>query len=178
MSRTIELKSILSPSEMVRRIERERRPTSKSSYCQFSAFQIAISSCFAGSGFGFCTISSERLRGWLALGQQNMFAVHHDLAALIEDFAGLDDAAVFRAIRLFLFFLDRDTRVNRVADENGLGKSQAVVAVSKRGGIDLAGGEADADGKRHGAMRDAAAERRGARELLIHVMREKISSVA
>src|ERR1700726_563959 len=49
------LNNMLSPSEIVRRIERARLPTSKSSYNQFSAFQMAISRCFAGSGFGFFT---------------------------------------------------------------------------------------------------------------------------
>src|SRR4029077_4471212 len=55
MSRTIALNNMLSPSEMVRRIERARLPTSKSSYSQFSAFQMGISLCLAGSGFGFFT---------------------------------------------------------------------------------------------------------------------------
>src|SRR5258708_19539074 len=52
------LNSMLSPSEIVRRIERARLPTSKSSYNQSSAFQMAISLCLAGSGFGFFTGSS------------------------------------------------------------------------------------------------------------------------
>src|ERR1700738_3017641 len=49
------LNNMLSPSEIVRRIERARLPTSKSSYNQFSAFQMEISLCLAGSGFGFFT---------------------------------------------------------------------------------------------------------------------------
>src|ERR1700739_5019925 len=53
MSRTMELNNMLSPSEIVRRIERARLPTSKSSYNQLSAFQMEISLCLAGSGFGF-----------------------------------------------------------------------------------------------------------------------------
>src|ERR1700677_398871 len=56
MSRTMALNNMLSPSEMVRRIERARLPTSKSSYNQSSAFQMEISLCFAGSGFGFFTV--------------------------------------------------------------------------------------------------------------------------
>src|SRR5579864_4038182 len=55
MSRTMELNNMLSPSEIVRRMERARSPISKSSYNQFSAFQMQISLCLAGSGFGFFT---------------------------------------------------------------------------------------------------------------------------
>src|SRR5580692_664633 len=55
MSRTMALNNMLSPSEIVRRIERARLPTSKSSYNQSSAFQMEISLCLAGSGFGFFT---------------------------------------------------------------------------------------------------------------------------
>src|SRR5260370_38167864 len=55
MSRTMELNNMLSPSEIVRRIERARLPTSKSSYSQSSEFQMEISLCLAGSGFGFFT---------------------------------------------------------------------------------------------------------------------------
>src|SRR5580704_7279897 len=58
MSRTMALNNMLSPSEIVRRIERARLPTSKSSYSQSSAFQMEISLCLAGSGFGFFTGSS------------------------------------------------------------------------------------------------------------------------
>src|ERR1700722_306757 len=56
MSRTIALKAMLSPSEIVRRMERARKPISKSSYFQSSAFQIRISLCLTGSGFGFCMV--------------------------------------------------------------------------------------------------------------------------
>src|SRR5258708_5659846 len=62
MSRTMELNNMLSPSEIVRRIDRARLPTSKSSYNQSSAFQTEISLCLAGSGFGFFTASSLLLR--------------------------------------------------------------------------------------------------------------------
>src|ERR1700723_744597 len=55
MSRTMALNNMLSPSEIVRRIERARLATSKSSYNQSSAFQMEISLCLAGSGFGFFT---------------------------------------------------------------------------------------------------------------------------
>src|SRR5580658_1746338 len=55
MSRTIALNNMLSPSEIVRRIDRARLPTSKSSYNQSSAFHIEISLCLTGSGFGFFT---------------------------------------------------------------------------------------------------------------------------
>src|SRR5262249_1210081 len=68
---------MLSPSEIVRRIERARLPTSKSSYSQSSAFQIAISLCFVGSGFGFftgalslsCDLASRRMLSDVALVQ-------------------------------------------------------------------------------------------------------------
>src|SRR6266566_2456856 len=53
MSSTIALNNMLSPSEMVRRIERARLPSSKSSYNQSSAFQMGISLCLAVSGLGF-----------------------------------------------------------------------------------------------------------------------------
>ena len=68
--------------------------------------------------------------------------------------------------------------MNRVADEYRLGKAKAIIAIGERGGIDLAGGEADADGEGHGAVGDAAAEGRGAGEFFIHVMREEIAAVA
>src|SRR6516162_7755899 len=61
MSSTMALNNMLSPSEMVRRIERARFPTSKSSYNQSSAFQMGISLCWAGSTLGLFTGSpSER----------------------------------------------------------------------------------------------------------------------
>src|SRR5258708_29945432 len=58
----MEMNKMLSPSEIVRRIDRARLRTSKSSYNQSSAFQTEISLCLAGSGFGFFTASSLLLR--------------------------------------------------------------------------------------------------------------------
>ncbi len=60
----------------------------------------------------------------------------------------------------------------------GFGKRKTIVPVRERGGIDLAGGEADADRERHRAVGDALAEGSVAREFLVHVMREKIAAVA
>src|SRR5258706_755215 len=59
MSSTSALNCMLSPSLIVRRMERRRLPMTMSSYNQFSAFQTGISLCFAGSGLGFFIISIE-----------------------------------------------------------------------------------------------------------------------
>ena len=45
-----------------------------------------------------------------------------------------------------------------LADDMGLGKAQPLIAIGEGQRVDLAGGEPDADGKGHGAMRDALAE--------------------
>src|SRR5437899_2951149 len=53
MSSTSALNCIDSPSEMVLRIERILSPMRRSSYIQFSAFQIGMAACVDGSGLGF-----------------------------------------------------------------------------------------------------------------------------
>src|SRR5579863_2576773 len=67
MSSTMALNNMLSPSETVRRIERARWPTWKSSSSQSSAFHTRISLCLAASGLGLITnspsASGDRLCG-------------------------------------------------------------------------------------------------------------------
>src|ERR1700685_4598824 len=106
-----------------------------------------------------------------------MLAIHDDFAALIDYFARFDHATGIRTLGVWLLFFDRDARVNRVADKNGLRKAQAVVSVSESDGVDLAGGEADANRKRHRPVGDALAEGGFAREFRVHVMWKVVSTM-
>src|SRR5271154_3474430 len=112
------------------------------------------------------------------LDDQDVLAIHDDFAVLVDYFARFDHATGIRALGVWLLFFDRDSRVNRVTDKNGLRKAQAVVSVSESDGIDLAGGEADSDGERHRAVGDALAEGSFTRKFRVHVVREIISRVA
>lgn len=113
----------------------------------------------------------------LSLREKNVLAIHHDFAALIENFAGFDDTTVSGPLGLFVFFLDGDASVNGVADEDRLGKAEALVAVGEGDRINLRGGEADTDCESHGAVGDTAAEWSGAGKFLVDVMREKIAAM-
>jgi hypothetical protein len=107
-----------------------------------------------------------------------VFAIHDDLAALVDYFTGFDHATAIGALGVWLLFFNGDARVDRIADEHRFRKAQAVVSVSESDGIDLAGGEADSDGERHRAVGDALAEGSFARKFGVHVMWEIISGVA
>src|ERR1700739_3137815 len=96
---------------------------------------------------------------------------------LIDYLARFDYPTVIRALTVWLFFFERDARVDCVADENRFRKAQAVVSVGESNRVDLAGGQADSNGERHGPVGDALAERGFAREFRVHVMREVISGM-
>src|SRR5580700_2581975 len=97
---------------------------------------------------------------------------------LIDYLARFDHPTVIRALTVWLFFSERDARVDCVADENRFRKAQAVVSVRESNRVDLAGGQADSNGERHGPVGDALAERGFAREFRVDVMRKVISGMA
>ncbi len=67
---------------------------------------------------------------------------------------------------------------DRVTDEHGFHKAQAVIAIRKRHRVDDGGGQADADGEHHGTMGDALAKGQGLAEFGIQMMRKEIARMA
>ena len=106
-----------------------------------------------------------------------MIAREHRFIPLIQDFDLLGHFAKVGALGIIFFIRDRDLRPNRVADENGFGKTKAFVPIGKRCGIDDGCSQADANGEGHRAVGDALAEGCGLGELGIKMMREEIAAV-
>src|SRR5579863_8768610 len=122
--------------------------------------------------------SGFSLRAAALLDHQDVIGGEHDLIALVQDFAALDDAALARPARVVLLCGDGDARADRVADEDRPDKAQAIVTIREGHWIDQRRREPDADRKNHRAMRDALAEGRRLHELGVEVMGKEISRVA
>jgi len=108
---------------------------------------------------------------------ENMLAIEHYFAALIDHFACFDDSAKTWTLRVFFLSLDCDARVNRVAYKDRFGETQPVISVSESNRVDLAGRQSDSDCERHCSVRDALTERGLARELRVHMMGKEVAGV-
>src|ERR1700720_603991 len=108
---------------------------------------------------------------------ENMLAVEHHFAALIDHFACFDDSAKTWTLRVFFLSLDCDARVDRVSYKDRFRETQPVISVSECNRIDLACCQSDSNRERHGSVSDALTERGLTRKLRVHMMGKEVAGV-
>src|ERR1700757_2444074 len=162
---------VLDRSVYQRRITARMIPSESSQGC----FQIRPSTFSRLSALKIATATDLPRR--LHFYDENMLAVEHRFAALIDHFACFDDPAKTWPFRVFFLSLDCDARVNRVAYKDRFRETQPVVSVSECNRIDLARRQSDSNRERHGSVSDALTEQGLTRELRVHMMGKEVARV-
>lgn len=110
--------------------------------------------------------------------QEKMFADQHRFASLVEDPGCLDYDSIVWSFGIVPFLLDRDVDMQGITDEYGAHKTQSVVSVGHRVGIDDPRGHSDPDAEDEGAVCDTSAKGLGAAPFFVHVVGIEVARVA
>jgi hypothetical protein len=106
-----------------------------------------------------------------------MFTDHDHFIMLVQYFQQFGDDAEPWLFMVFQFFYS-DGHLDGIADKNGFGKADAVVAIGHRHFVDEIGGEADSNGENERAMRDPFFEWLCLTPFFIHMVRKEVARLA